>query len=575
VPCRLCQAARRAVIVALGLLVVLSATPPAARAQDPAAAGGDGTLTIGITQFPATFHPSIQSMLAKTYLHGFTRRPITAYDADWRLICKLCTKLPTLENGLAKREPLPDGGTGMAVTYSLHPEATWGDGKPVTSADVKFTWEVGKHPKSGVAAGEFYRRIRDVAIHDAKTFTLHIDRVTFDYNDVALPVLPAHLERRVFDSDPAEYRNRTTFDRDPTNPGLFFGPYRMESVTSGARAVFVPNPTWYGKPPAFDRIVVRVVENTAALEANLLSGGIDMIAGELGMNLDQALALQRRQGDRFVFRFQAGLIYEHIAFNLDNPILADRRVRRALAHGADRAAMSQALFGGEQPVAHVNVSPLDRVHAEDLPRYPHDPAKARDLLDAAGWRPGPDGIRRDDSGRPLRLTLMTTAGDRTREMVQQVLQSQWAEIGVDLRLKNEPARVFFGRTVTRRQFDHLAMFAWISAPETVPRSTLHSEMIPTAETSWQGQNVTGFDSPRADRLIDDLERELDPARRKAMWAALQRLYARELPDLPLFWRARAHVLPTWLKGLTPTGHQYPTTLWVEDWHRDDGVGGKD
>lgn len=551
-------------LVVICLLAVMVPRP-----GQTAEAGGDGTLTIGITQFPATLNPMIGATLAKTYLHGFSRRPITAYDPDWEKVCMVCTKLPTLQNGMAQRETLPDGSEGIAITYRLNADATWGDGEPVTSSDVRFTWQVGKHPKSGVAAGEIYRRIREIEIHGPKRLTVHVDRVTFDYNSFSIPILPEHLERPIFENDPAQYRTRTTFDRDSTNPGLFFGPYKMTSVTTGVRAVFEPNPTWYGDPPAFDRIVVRVIENTAALEANLLSGAIDMIAGELGLNLDQAVALETRRGDRFNFIFQPGLIFEHIEFNHDDAILADRRVRRALAHGTNRDAISEVLFKGRQPVAHSNVSPMDRVYTKDVKHYDHDPAKARRLLEAAGWRASGDGVRRNADGEPLRLTLMTTAGNRTRQLVQQVLQSQWREIGVDIRINNEPARVFFGQTITRREFAHMAMFAWISSPESVPRSTLHSEMIPTEDNAWSGQNVKGYSNSRVDMLIDNLEREIDPAARLPMWAELQRIYARALPALPLYWRARAHVLPHWLAGMTPTGHQFPTTMWVEDWRRED------
>jgi peptide/nickel transport system substrate-binding protein len=551
---------------ALALATLTAAVGSGVTAEDD---GGTRTLTIGITQFPATLHPSIGATLAKTYLHGFTRRPITAYDANWAQVCIVCREIPTLDNGMAEREQLPNGDTGIAVTYRLHPEATWGDGEPVTSADVKFTWQVGKHPESGVAAGDIYRRIRNIEIHGPKKFTVHIDRVTFDYNDFALPILPEHLEREVFEADPAQYRNRTTFDRDSTNPGLYFGPYVMADVTTGVRAVFERNPTWFGERPYFDRIVVRVIENTAALEANLLSGAIDMIAGELGLRLHQAIALKKRRGERFRFTFKPGLIYEHIEFNLDDPVLSDRTVRRALAYGANRRAITDVLFDGEQPVAHTNVSPLDRVFADDVRQYTHDPAKARRLLRAAGWTaPEAGAIRTNADGEKLRFSLMTTAGERTRQLVQQVLQSQWREIGVDIRIDNEPARVFFGRTVTRRQFPHMAMFAWISSPESVPRGTLHSEQIPSEANAWSGQNVKGYANPEVDELIDSMERELDDAKRERMWHRLQRIYARDLPALPLYWRAQAHVLPTWLKGVTPTGHQFPTSMWVEEWEQE-------
>ncbi|HET6520330.1 MAG TPA: peptide ABC transporter substrate-binding protein, partial [Geminicoccaceae bacterium] len=304
-------------------------------------------LTIGISQFPSTLHPLIDAMLAKSYVLGMTLRPLTMYDHDWRVVCMLCTELPTLENGLAKIEELEGGGKGMAITFTLHPEATWGDGTPVTADDVVFTWEVGRHPQSGVTSQEGYRRILSIDVRDARTFTFHVDRVTFDYNSFGdLDLLPAHLEREVFEADPAAYRSRTLFDTDPANPGLAYGPYRITEVASGSHVVLEPNPTWYGRAPAFGRIVVRVIENTAALEANLLSGGIDMIAGELGLTIDQALAFEKRHGRDYRVIYHPGLIYEHIDLNLDHPILADRRVRKALIMGLDREALNQRLFEG-------------------------------------------------------------------------------------------------------------------------------------------------------------------------------------------------------------------------------------
>lgn len=549
---------RHVVLFAAMLALTAPATPR------PASAQVKDQLVIGITQFPSTFHPSIDAMVAKSFILSMTARPITAFDKDWTLICILCTELPTIENGLAVKEPLPDGRTGVAITYTLHPKATWGDGKPVTSHDVVFTWKVGQHPQSGISDLETFRRILSIDVKDDKTFTLHIDRLTFDYNEFALNVLPAHIERAAFEA-PVEYRNRTAYDADTTNPGLYFGPYRITEVVRGAHVVLEPNPTWYGEPPKFRRLVVKTIENTAALEANLLSGSIDYIAGELGLSLDQALAFEKRHHDRYTTVFKPGLVYEHVDLNQANPVLADRRVRQALLHGVDREGMSRQLFDGRQPVAQTNVNPLDWVHAGDVPTYPYDPARAAALLDEAGWRPDAGGVRRNAKGEPLALELMTTAGNRSRELVQQVLQSQWRKLGVDIRIRNEPARVFFGETVTKRKFSAMAMFAWISSPESVPRTTLHSTQIPSPTNNWSGQNYTGFADPRMDALIDRIELTLDRAARKELWRQLQRLYAEELPALPLYFRADAYILPRWLKGVEPTGHQFPSTLWVERW----------
>jgi peptide/nickel transport system substrate-binding protein len=301
----------------------------------------------------------------------------------------------------------------------------------VTSADVVFTWEVGRHPKTGVSDFESFRRILSIEVLDDKTFTLHVDRIEFTYNALALQILPEHIERPIFEADPAGYRNRTAFDAEPANPGLAFGPYKVVELVSGSHIVLGRNDTWWGAEPAFDKVTVRVIENTAALEANLLSGAIDMIAGELGVTIDQALAFEKRHGARYHVSYKPGLIYEHLDLNLDNPILADRRVRKALILALDREALSQRLFAGRQPVADSSVSPLDWIHDPDSPTYPYDPEAAKALLDEAGWNVVQDGVRHNAAGARLTLELMTTAGNRSRELVEQVLQSMWREVGIE------------------------------------------------------------------------------------------------------------------------------------------------
>ena len=162
---------------------------------------------------------------------------------------------------------------------------------------------------------------------------------------------------------------------------------------------------------------------------------------------------------------------------------------------------------------------------------------------------------------------MSTAGDKTRELVEQVLQSHWKKAGIDVRIKNEAPRIFFGETTRQREFSAMAMFAWASAPESVPRTILHSAQIPTAQNNFSGQNYMSFVNPEIDALIDDIEYELDPEARLPKWHRLQEIYASELPVLPLFFRANAYILPKWLDGLVPTGHLVSSTQWVEEWVR--------
>jgi peptide/nickel transport system substrate-binding protein len=109
------------------------------------------------------------------------------------------------------------------------------------------------------------------------------------------------------------------------------------------------------------------------------------------------------------------------------------------------------------------------------------------------------------------------------------------------------------------------MYAWSSGVTESPRRSLASDNIPTEANGYGGANYIAFSDSRMDALIDQAERELDPAKQKALWAEMQAIYAKELPALPLFFRAEPHVVPKWLKGYTPTGHSDFSTFWSENW----------
>ena len=531
-----------------------------------AAAQPRDVLTIGITQYPSTLHPNIENMAAKSYVLGFTRRPLNARDADWALVCLLCETLPTLENGLAARETTPDGRPGIRVTLRLREGLRWGDNTPITAEDLRFAWEAGREAATGFGPADFYRSAYELIVVDPRTVTLRFDRVTFDFAAMGdFQPLPAHIERPIWQADPRAYRTRTQYDTNPSNPGLWSGPYRVASVQPGSGVNLERNPAWNGAAPAFRSIRIRTVENTTALEAQLLSGQLDMIAGELGLPVEQAAALARRAPTRFRFEFRPGLIYEHIDTNLDNPILSDRRIRQALLLALDRPRIVAQLFEGRQTVAHGLVNPLDAMADPNVRQYPYDPARAAALLEEAGWRLAPDGIRRNPAGERLSLELMTTAGNRSREQVQQVLAAMWRAVGIEARIRNEPPRVFFAETLSRRRHQALAMFAWISSPENVPRASLHSDEIPRAERNFSGQNYPGFRNPEMDALLEALPIELNPEARRPLWNRLQAIYAEELPSLPLWFRQDAHIWPVWLEGVRPTGHLSPSSLWVEQW----------
>lgn len=556
-------------IFALASVLALPALALSALAlPDAAMAQSRPQLTIGISQFPPNLHPSIDPTVAKTYVHGVARRFLTYYSADWKIVCGLCTEVPSLENGKAKIEDRAGGGKGIAATFTLKPDLKWADGVPITTKDIAFSLEAGKRADLGFNNPDLYEAMEKIDVVDGSTFVVHFNKIRYDFDHLSdFTILPEHVEGPIYRAltDPKEYGRNTAFNRAPTTAGLYNGPYKITQIETGQFIRFERNEHWIGEKPAFDRIIIRTIENTSALEQNLLSGDVDYVSGELGLSFDQALALQKRAADKFNFVFEPSLTYEHIDLNLDNPALADKRVRQALLMAMDRETLVQKLFEGRQPVAHSWVHPKDAGYDPAVKRYPFDPAAAKKLLDEAGFKPAAGGIRQNAAGLKLSFEFVTTAGNKMRELVQQVLQSQFKDIGVEVVIKNEPARSYFGQTLKERRYTGLGMYAWSSSPQNPPVVTLRSDNIPSQANNFAGSNYPGFKNTEMDQLINATQAELDPAVRKGYWTRMQAIYTDEVPVLPLFFRADPFVIPKWLTGVKPTGNSIPSTFTIENW----------
>ena len=565
------------IALALAFTLAFSFACTQKKSSDESASTGrlsNNELKIGISQEFENFNPLISSMAATSYMLRMTIRTLVVIDADGKWVPQLAKAIPSFENGEAKIVKI-GGKDKVVANWEIKEEASWGDGKPVICEDFAMAIKIASAPTVGVGEKEVYTQVEKIEIDpkNPKKCTFTYDKAKWDFFQLGtfFPV-PKHLEEAVFKKYGEQkegYEKNSLYTKDPTNPGLFNGPYLISEIQLGDHVTFIPNPKFGGEAPKIKKIIVKHIPNTGTLEANLRSGTIDLISS-LGLALDQTIAIEKKiQSEKlpYIALFQPSAVYEHIDLNLDNPILKDVKVRKALNYSINKEDLVNALFEGKQQPAIHNVTPKDPWFTADpnkVTLYKYSKREADRLLDEAGWKMGPDGIR-IKNGQRLSFTLMTTSGNKTRELVQVYLQNQWKQVGIEVNAKNELARVFFGETTKKRGFDSMALFAWISSPESSPKSTFSSKNIPTSKNGWSGQNYMGWNNPQVDKILESLDVEMKHEKRISLVHEMLKQYTDEVPVLPLYYRSDTAVIPAQLKGYRLTGHQFPETNAVETW----------
>jgi peptide/nickel transport system substrate-binding protein len=342
----------------------------------------------------------------------------------------------------------------------------------------------------------------------------------------------------------------------------------LSDYRPGTRIVFEPNPHWPGPEPHLKRIILTYRDNSPALIQNLLSGGIDAVpVSPGGISFSEMLDLRKQYPDRFIYHIAYGTNLERIALNLDNPILADVRVRRALMMAINRDEITKALFDGLQSSAQSLVSEESPLFSNAITRYPFDPAAAKKLLTEAGWHPGPGGICVDDKGRRLSFDFVTTAGNQTRAQIAQVIQDEMKDICVEMVTKLVSLAEFNGPMARQRNFKGMMMSSIDFSPSASPRIALGSDAIPTDANSHVGNNFSGYSSKEMDDALTSLENVLGPKQEKEGWDKVQRIFTADLPMLPLYFYARSYVTVKDIKDFRQ-GTLDPLGNWAEEWRRE-------
>ncbi len=520
------------------------------------------SLNVGMVQFPPDLHPNITVTSVKDTILATSRRAMTGFTANGEVICQLCTEVPTIANGRAKVIKKPDGSDGMEVIFTLKDNLFWADGVQVTAKDVVFGFEVEK-------AFSVPPTVESVEAVDPLNIKVTLKIVRYDFDRSAPTPIAEHIEGSIFRAaaNPLDYGQKSLFNRKPEEPGLWMGPYRVVEFRSNESVTIVPNAYWKGQKPYFQKITFRLIENTSALQANLLAGGVDMVAsGNVGLTLDQHLSMMKTSSDKFDWEFVPSVAsYEHLAVQFENPILSDLKVRQAIQMGIDRKTLVAKIFGNKFEVADSFKHPTQFGWSKDTKTYSYDPRGAKDLLAQAGFKPGSDGILVNAKGERLSIDLVSTSGNRIRELVEQVIQTQMKVLGIEIVIKNEPARLMFGETLRRRNFKGLVEFQTDAALDTVPYIYFHSSQIPTEQNSWTGLNYMGYKNPEMDAALMQAWAALDPEVRSIAWKKIIDITVRDLPEIYLYFPTVAILTPKWMTGAVNDKRWGLFTLWVEQW----------
>ena len=446
-------------------------------------------------------------------------------DETMNVVPVLAAELPTRANGGVLLRP--DGG--MDVVWKLRPGVKWHDGQPHTSADVKFTADAMIKGDWKPESTDGFDRIASVDTPDALTAVVHYREVYAPYQMQFLRgTLPKHLlEGR--DIDKANDYNR--------NP-MGTGPYRVAEWKTGEYVLLEKVPNYWRGPayPKINKILFRFLTNTTTRINQLKAGEVHAVAL---VPWDKVRELRTVPGLRL--NQVVGNGYEHVTLNQRHfPPFADVRVRRALAHAIDRELLVRTILDGLVTTVNGPIQPLSWAYEPNVAKYDYDPAKAKTLLDEAGWHPGPDGVRAK-SGQTLTFTIITQAGFAIRENIAQAIQKQFKDVGVRAQVKlidgTSISPVWFSG-----EFD--AMLHWWQQGADPEITTFFA----ADKTPPAGRNINFLKDDALTALLYASDRAVEQTERRELLRQAQVRVAELVPELILYNTAKVDAVPAAMRN---------------------------
>jgi len=436
-------------------------------------------------------------------------------------------------------EPTPDLATSWEVsadgkvwTFHLRKGVTWQDGVAFTAKDVAFTYNYIIDNEMG-AFSSLTTFIDKVVAVDDTTVEIRCSRPKANILRTWIPILPEHVWAKVKPAFAgAGYRNKP--------PIVGMGPFQVTEVKKGDYVRMVANPTFWGKKPTIDEILFITYQNPDTMTQDLLSGTVDAAWGIPSAQFPKVGSSEGMEAIAYNL-----LTWDYLSMNCytgesrGNPVLKDVAFRQALNWGIDRQRIVDLAWAGMGAPGSTIMTPDSWVDpdfhwqppADQL--FVYDPAKAKDLLDAAGYKDADgDGIREGKDGKPIELRLWARAESPESQKTGSLLTGWFRDLGLKIEYRVVDDGIYYdsiwayeGDTYSP-DFD---MYLWSYDGYADPGDTLASFITAQIE-NW---NEPGWSDPEYDRVVDEVNGELDQAKRKDLVWQAQQIFYEQSPQIAL------------------------------------------
>ncbi|MFD2468999.1 peptide ABC transporter substrate-binding protein [Amycolatopsis silviterrae] len=425
---------------------------------------------------------------------------------------------------LAGEPAVATAGTQQKVTYRINPAAVWSDKEPITSQDLKYTALQIRDGKD-VLDKTGYDRIASVDTPDPKTAVVTFNGPYANWRALfsdTVGILPSHL---------LAGKDRDALMKD----GYSFsgGPWKIDSWKRGSSVTLVPNPNYWGEKPKLDKVTFQFTADTAAAFQAFKSGQLDALYPT--PQLDSVDQIKNGvPGARSTVDPQSGnleaLWMNNGKFPFDSAVF-----RQAVSYSVDRDAIVKRLYGalGVTKSAQSFLTPiLPQYSGADFSQYRLDLAKVASLMQGDGWAKGPDGIWAKN-GKRAAFSVASLAGNKRRELTEQILQQQLKTAGFELTIANTTAAELFSKAAPSGNYQ-LGLWTLVDTfPQPSLGQSFSTATIPSAANGNSGLNLARISSPELDRALGTLDTSLDQGARIAAAKQGDRILARDANSLPL------------------------------------------